>query len=97
VERFLIFYRKYRYFSFGKPVYFNGYFGQFTGITGLPVTGIAIPKGYEFIDFKAAYDTIIRNEVYVGMSELNFPTNKETFPSVTHRSASNFAHRLGMP
>jgi hypothetical protein len=25
-----------------------------------------------FIDFKAAYDTIIRNEV--GMSELNFPT-----------------------
>jgi hypothetical protein len=28
-----------------------------------------------FIDFKAAYDTIIRNEVYVGMLELNFPTN----------------------
>jgi hypothetical protein len=28
-----------------------------------------------FIDFKAAYDTIIRNEVYVGMSELNFPIN----------------------
>jgi hypothetical protein len=27
-----------------------------------------------YIDFKAAYDTIIRNEVYVGMSELNFPT-----------------------
>jgi hypothetical protein len=27
-----------------------------------------------FIDFKAAYDTIIRNEVYVGMSELNVPT-----------------------
>jgi hypothetical protein len=27
-----------------------------------------------FIDFKAAYDTIIRNEVYVGMSEFNFPT-----------------------
>jgi hypothetical protein len=26
-----------------------------------------------FIDFKAAYDTTIRNEVYVGMSELNFP------------------------
>jgi hypothetical protein len=26
-----------------------------------------------FIDFKAAYATIIRNEVYVGMSELNFP------------------------
>jgi hypothetical protein len=26
-----------------------------------------------FIDIKAAYDTI-RNEVYVGMSELNFPT-----------------------
>jgi hypothetical protein len=27
-----------------------------------------------FIDFKVAYDTIIRNESYVGMSELNFPT-----------------------
>jgi hypothetical protein len=27
-----------------------------------------------FKDFKAAYDTIIRNEVYLGMSELNFPT-----------------------
>jgi hypothetical protein len=26
------------------------------------------------IDFKAAHDTIIRNEVYVGMSELKFPT-----------------------
>jgi hypothetical protein len=26
-----------------------------------------------FIDLKAAYDTIIRNEVYVGMSELNSP------------------------
>jgi hypothetical protein len=26
-----------------------------------------------FIDFKAAYVTIIRNEVYVGMSELSFP------------------------
>jgi hypothetical protein len=27
-----------------------------------------------FMDFQAAYDTIIRNDVYVGMSELNFPT-----------------------
>jgi hypothetical protein len=27
-----------------------------------------------FMDFEAAYDTTIRNEVYVGMSELNFPT-----------------------
>jgi hypothetical protein len=27
-----------------------------------------------FIDFKVVYDTITRNEVYVGMSELNFPT-----------------------
>jgi hypothetical protein len=41
-----------------------------------------------FIDFKAAYDTIIRNEVYVGMSELNFPTKlirltKVTFNIVT--------------
>jgi hypothetical protein len=27
-----------------------------------------------FIDFKAAYDTIIRNEVFVRMSELNLPT-----------------------
>jgi hypothetical protein len=31
-------------------------------------------NGELFIDFKAAYDTIIRNEVYVGMSELNFLT-----------------------
>jgi hypothetical protein len=27
-----------------------------------------------FIDFKAAYDTLVRNKVNVGMSELNFPT-----------------------
>jgi hypothetical protein len=27
-----------------------------------------------FIDFKAPYDTIIKNEVYVGMSEVNFST-----------------------
>jgi hypothetical protein len=41
-----------------------------------------LEKGYEFIitthhlfiDFKPAYDTIIRNKVYVGMSELNFLT-----------------------
>jgi hypothetical protein len=33
-----------------------------------------ITKHHLFIDFKAAYDTIIRNEVYVGVSELNFPT-----------------------
>jgi hypothetical protein len=41
-----------------------------------------------FIDFKVAYDTIIRNEVYVGMSELNFSTKlirltKETLIIVT--------------
>jgi hypothetical protein len=41
------------------------------------------------IDFKAAYDTIIRNEVYVGMSELNFPTKlirltKATLTIVTY-------------
>ena len=29
-----------------------------------------------FIDFKAAYDTIIRNEIYVSMAELNFPTKE---------------------
>jgi hypothetical protein len=33
-----------------------------------------ITTHYLFIDFKAAYDTIIRNEVYFGMSDLNFPT-----------------------
>jgi hypothetical protein len=33
-----------------------------------------ITTHYLFIDFIAAYDTIIRNEVYVSMSELNFPT-----------------------
>jgi hypothetical protein len=41
-----------------------------------------------FIDFKAAYDIIIRNEVYAGMSELNFPTKlirltKATLTTVT--------------
>jgi hypothetical protein len=41
-----------------------------------------------FIDFKALYDTIIRNEVYVGMSELNFPIKlirltKATLTTVT--------------
>jgi hypothetical protein len=35
---------------------------------------INITTHHLFIDFKAAYDTIIRNEVYVGMSELNFST-----------------------
>jgi hypothetical protein len=33
-----------------------------------------ITTHHVFLDFKAAYDTIKRNEVYVGMSELNFPT-----------------------
>jgi hypothetical protein len=33
-----------------------------------------ITTHYLFIDFKAAYDAIISNKVYVGMSELNFPT-----------------------
>jgi hypothetical protein len=42
-----------------------------------------------FIDFKAAYDTIIRNVVYVGMLELNFHTKlirltKTTLPIVTY-------------
>jgi hypothetical protein len=36
-----------------------------------------------FIDFKAAYDTIIRNEIYVGMSELNFPTKLIRFTKAT--------------
>jgi hypothetical protein len=31
-----------------------------------------------FIDFKAGYDTIIRHEAYVGMSELNFPKKIKT-------------------
>jgi hypothetical protein len=35
---------------------------------------INITTHHLFIDFKAAYVTIIRKEVYVGMSELNFPT-----------------------
>jgi Reverse transcriptase (RNA-dependent DNA polymerase) len=40
-----------------------------------------IPEGWTkgvscpvYIDFKVAHDTIIRNEVYVSMSEHNFPT-----------------------
>jgi hypothetical protein len=32
-----------------------------------------IQTHYLFIDFKAAYDTIIRNEVYLSMSEVSFP------------------------
>jgi hypothetical protein len=43
-----IFYQKYRYISFGKPVYFNGYFAQFTGITGYRFTGNAIPAHSHF-------------------------------------------------
>jgi Reverse transcriptase (RNA-dependent DNA polymerase) len=33
-----------------------------------------IPTHHLFIDFKVANDTIIRNEVYVSMLELDFPT-----------------------
>jgi hypothetical protein len=36
-----------------------------------------------FIDFKAAYDTIIRDKVYVGMSELNFPTKLKRLTETT--------------
>jgi hypothetical protein len=35
------------------------------------------------LDFKATYDTIIRNVVNVGMSELNFPTNLIRFSKAT--------------
>jgi hypothetical protein len=40
-----------------------------------------------FIDFKAAYDTIIRNEVYVGI-ELNFPTKLICFTKATLTSVT---------
>jgi hypothetical protein len=45
-----------------------------------------------FIDFKAAYDIIIRNEVYVGMSELNFPTKliKKPMARQSLREVSQF-------
>jgi hypothetical protein len=33
-----------------------------------------ITTHHVFLDFEAAYDSIIRKKVYVGMSELNFPT-----------------------
>jgi hypothetical protein len=36
-----------------------------------------------FIDFEAAYDTILRNEVYVGMSELNFLRKLIRHPKAT--------------
>jgi hypothetical protein len=36
-----------------------------------------------FKDFKAAYDTIIRNEVYVAMSELNVPTKLKRLTKAT--------------
>jgi hypothetical protein len=41
-----------------------------------------------FMNFKAAYDTIIRNEVYVGMSELNFPTKLTRFTKATLTSVT---------
>jgi hypothetical protein len=44
---------------------------------------LIITTQHLFIDFKAAYDTIIRNEVYVGMSELNFPTKLIRFTKAT--------------
>jgi hypothetical protein len=66
-----------------------------------------ITTHYLFIDFKAVYDTIIRNEVYVGMSELNFPTKlkrltKTTLTIVTccvkiqNHCSESFATRLGL-
>jgi hypothetical protein len=42
-----------------------------------------ITTHHPFIDFKAAYDTIIRNAVYFGMSELNFPTKLIRLTKVT--------------
>jgi hypothetical protein len=36
-----------------------------------------------FIDFKAAYDTIRRNEACVGMSEFNFPTKLKRLTKAT--------------
>jgi hypothetical protein len=52
------------------------------------------------MDFKATYDTIIRNEVYVGMSELNFPTklirlNKATF-TIQNDCSESFETRQGL-
>jgi hypothetical protein len=40
---------KNRYFSFGKPVYFNGYFDQFTGITS---TGLPVLKSLVITEYK---------------------------------------------
>jgi hypothetical protein len=42
-----------------------------------------ITTHYLFIDFKTAYDTKIRNEVYLGMSELNFPTKLKCLTKTT--------------
>jgi hypothetical protein len=38
-----------------------------------------------FIYFKAAYDTIVRNEDYVSMSELNFLTKRLRLTAATQR------------
>jgi hypothetical protein len=37
-----------------------------------------ITNHHLFINFKAAYDTITRNEIYVIMAELNFPTSNQS-------------------
>jgi Tfp pilus assembly protein PilE len=37
-----------------------------------------ITNHHLFIDFKVAYDTITRNEIYVIMAELNFPTSNQS-------------------
>jgi hypothetical protein len=68
---------------------------------------LKITTHHLFIDFKAAYDTMIRNEVYVGMSKLNFPTKllrltKATLTIVTccvkiqNDCSVSFETRLGL-
>jgi hypothetical protein len=50
-----------------------------------------------FIDFKAAYDTIIRNEVYIGMSELNFPTKLIRLNQSNAFAASRYKRTVPSP
>jgi hypothetical protein len=50
-----------------------------------------------FIDLKAAYDTIIRNEVFVGMSELNFPTKLIHLCKATLSAVSKYKTTVLIP
>jgi Reverse transcriptase (RNA-dependent DNA polymerase) len=53
-----------------------------------------IQSHHLFIDFKAPYDTITRNQVYVSMPELNFPTKLIRLTSTTLNTVRENSERL---